>query len=471
MCAKKKIPPLGGICTYEEAFRVGYTVDDNVELLKRYNYIKTRLIDIMSKHMNRTPEWEVKGAMSYHMWLDSEHATMIRKRVSEMREPPLHLDKVPDERLQRFMDEALHAATTVELVVGMYGVIRPALVQALNRHAAATNPLVDQPTCRILRYIVQEEEQMLAWGVQAMDALTDSVAAADEAERWTAHLRQYLQAAGGVDGLAAAAVDGKAESVSGTPSALSEPSASKSVLASELPLASSSSELPPPRANGSYEPEWEPKRDARFTDIWNNVDHADRIYKDDSRDPEERTLALLFKRLREMDVPEMMCSIIGQTPGKPWEYYHDMCRQIWDECRHSMMGEVGFVNKGIDWTKLPIRINWSYELIKFLTPLERHAVLYDIEFGLMPGDSGKKFEWEVTKQADFPLAVTFHDHDWADEVLHAQIGRKWFVSQMENHKEALALAQAAYNKIASAKPQYPIDNANWWDDFYSAYRT
>ncbi len=55
---------------------------------------------------------------------------------------------------------------------------------------------------------------------------------------------------------------------------------------------------------------------------------------------------MLFKRLREIDVPEMMASIIHQTPGKPWNYYRDMSRQLWDEARHAMMGEVGFRRAG-----------------------------------------------------------------------------------------------------------------------------
>ena len=33
---------------------------------------------------------------------------------------------------------------------------------------------------------------------------------------------------------------------------------------------------------------------------------------------------MLFKRLREIDVPEMMASIIIETKGKPWGYYRDM---------------------------------------------------------------------------------------------------------------------------------------------------
>ena len=51
-----------------------------------------------------------------------------------------------------------------------------------------------------------------------------------------------------------------------------------------------------------------------------------------------------------------------------------------------MMGEVGFVALGVDWTKAQITYNWSYRLNTECTPMERHGVLYFIEQGLMPQD-------------------------------------------------------------------------------------
>jgi hypothetical protein len=66
---------------------------------------------------------------------------------------------------------------------------------------------------------------------------------------------------------------------------------------------------------------------------------------------------MLYKRIREIDVPEMMASIIYETKGKDWEYYRDMTRQLWDEARHAMMGEVGFASLGVDWTQARITHN------------------------------------------------------------------------------------------------------------------
>src|SRR5947209_10769981 len=106
------LPPLGGIASYQEAARTGLTVDQVVRLVKRYAYVERRLMEISISHICATPEWEVKCALSFHCWLDAEHATVFRERVAEMRKPPLHLDAVPDARLAAFLDEALRAQDT-----------------------------------------------------------------------------------------------------------------------------------------------------------------------------------------------------------------------------------------------------------------------------------------------------------------------------------------------------------------------
>src|SRR5439155_1094223 len=126
---------------------------------------------------------------------------------------------------------------------------------------------------------------------------------------------------------------------------------------------------------------------------------------------------------------QAIASLIGGTPGKPWGYYRDMTRQLWDEARHAMMGEVGFAHLGIDWGKqVMVNFTWSLALNTQLKPIERHAVLYFIEQGLMP-KNGKRFEWEVGQASGDRLSALFQDYDWADEVLHAKIGRDWYLNE------------------------------------------
>ena len=47
--------------------------------------------------------------------------------------------------------------------------------------------------------------------------------------------------------------------------------------------------------------------------------NAEAFLYDEEMPEDAKVLMMLFKRLREIDVPEMMASIITETKGKPWE--------------------------------------------------------------------------------------------------------------------------------------------------------
>jgi len=214
----------------------------------------------------------------------------------------------------------------------------------------------------------------------------------------------------------------------------------------------------------------EPKRDERFPDPYNMGVHAEAFLYDPAMPAAPKTLMMYYKRLREIDVPEMMASIIAETPEQPWPYVVDMTRQLWDEARHAMMGEVGFVRAGIDWRRF-VRVNftWSLALNTQLTPLERHAVLYFIEQGLMPSN-GKRFEWEVGCESGDPFSAMVQDYDWADEVLHARIGREWYVKQMGGRQPAIDYGDRCWSKVLIDWKRYLADGVtrheNWWPELY-----
>jgi hypothetical protein len=65
---------------------------------------------------------------------------------------------------------------------------------------------------------------------------------------------------------------------------------------------------------------------------------------------------------------------------------------------------------------------------------------------------------------------TIQDFDWADEVLHAQIGREWFVKPIGDLKKALAYGDECWSRILSnwttVRDQGLTAHANWWPDLY-----
>ncbi|MFO0799935.1 MAG: hypothetical protein U0804_20890 [Gemmataceae bacterium] len=429
----KNLPPLAGLCSVEDAAKPGLSVEECVRRLKRFHYAFKRLHHLLTARITAEPIYELKTTFAHHAHLCAEHATALRTRIGEMREPPLGLDDVPHPALEAFFDELLCAPEAGWLIAG-YRSALIGLTNVLTEYDADTNPLTDAPTRRVLRFASLELEDMLKWATAAIQAIGPSIS--DERSQWLNYLSELLRSAGWLDGT--------------------------------MPSSDAVPERRYSKTPYQYDPV--PRRDARFTDPWNQGVNAEAFLYDEAKPARAKALMMLYKRLREIDVPEMMASIITQTPGKPWGYYRDMSRQLWDEARHAMMGEVGFVALGVDWTQARITFNWSYRLNTECSPMERHGVLYFIEQGLMPR-TGKRYEFEVAQESGLPLMATIQDFDWADEVLHSQIGRQWYVPEFGSLKEALDYGDRAWSAVlsnwATVKEQGLTEHANWWPTIYS----
>lgn len=427
----KDLPPLAGLCSIEDGMKPGLPVEECVRRLKRIHYAFMRLHEILTARITAEPIYELKTAFSHHAYLCAEHVQALRNRIAEMREPPLGLEDVPHPALEAFFDEILAAPTTEALLRGV-AVSADMLDDAITSYQWATHPLTDRPSKRLLRFANMEVDDMRSFYQQATLALGFDATSRELED----YLISLLVLGGGLHG--------------------TSPESSE-------PIERRYSAKP-----YKYDPI--PQRDERFQDLWNQGVNAEAFLYSEEYPAKAKVLMMLFKRLREIDVPEMMASIVVQTKGKPWGYYRDMSRQLWDEARHAMMGEVGFVALGVDWTKARITFNWSYRLNTECTPLERHAVLFFIEQGLMPR-TGKRYEFEVGQESGLPLIATFQDFDWADEVLHSQIGRQWLVPDLGSLGKALEYGDQCWSRILSnwttVRDKGLTRHENWWPAIYA----
>ncbi|HTU99430.1 MAG TPA: hypothetical protein VMF13_02765 [Luteitalea sp.] len=428
------LPSLAGLCTIAQATVPGLSVEATVTRLKRLHGVARGAHRALVARLTSEPQYELKMLFSHHAWLLAEFVAATRTRVGEMREPPLGLDDPLPAALQLAIDEVAASPDGAHLCAGLYTVLLPALDDGCAALHAAAHPLADAPTRHLLRHARLDLADVLQSGQQAATAMA---VVQEPSTAWLEMLRIALAAAHGLDGT--------------VPEAPDAPSARFSAVS--------------PRYDGV------PQRDARFADPYNMAVNAEAFIYDTALPPEPKLLMLAYKRLREIDVPEMMASIIVETPGKPWGYVRDMTRQLWDEARHAMMGEALFASLGVDWPTL-VRVNftWSLGLNTQLTALERHAVLYFIEQGLMPRH-GKRYEWEVAQAAGSPLAITFQDYDWADEVLHARIGKQWYVGAMKSQAEALRHGDRCWSNVLMDWSAWQRDgltaHENWWPALYA----
>ncbi len=419
------LPPLVGLHSMQQAMTTGLTVKESVDRLKQIHWGLRRLHSIFVARIAATPIYELKMAFSLHAHYCAEHALAIANRVKEMRQPPLGLNVPPNRSFDIFFDEIAAAPDIPHLLIGLYQLAVPALRVELEQLLADTNKLFDHPTYRVCRFALPEVKDIESYGNEALRCLVPT-AEIESMEAWINTLKR-LQSGETAD-----------RTFSNAPVAY----------------------------------DGVPKRDERFKDPYNMGVNAEALLFNPDVDPKSKSIMLFFKRMREIDVPEVMSSILTENAAQPWEYQRDMTRQLWDEARHAMMGEIGFVSLGIDWTTIPLNFTWSLGLNTKLDAKERHAVLYTIEQGLMPKKNGKEYEWQVAVATANRLTALIQDYDWADEVLHARIGREWLVPAIGSQVEALAYGDEAWSRVTEDWAKWRADglteHRNWWPEVYRA---
>jgi hypothetical protein len=427
------IPPLAGLFGYDEAARPGLGVAASAQRLWRLAYTYRRLHALAVDVLPRTPEWEVKCALGLRIWLDAEHAAALERRVNELRRPSVDAGAAPDPALARVFDELAHVRGTGELLAAAFVLVRGALASALEAYLDAANPLADHPSVRLVEAALRDERRTLEWGSAA-------AAAVPVGDGWCDTVAALLAAAGGL----------LADAPASDPP---DPAALRS-------------------AAGPPAPDPVVRRDERFADIFNQSALIDAYCEDAARPADERAYALAYKRLREMDVPEWMAPIIAAGDGAPFERSRALSRQLWDETRHAMMGEVALERQGVPFHAFPIEVQGSMALNTRFTPREAHLLLWVIEQDLMAGATGKKHELEVVAMHGDQLLMTFQDFDWADEVLHARTGRDWVAAEFGSRTAAEEAAREVwrrYDEVAAELAQRS-EQAEWWPEFVAAMR-
>ncbi|NQX64327.1 hypothetical protein [Paenibacillus qinlingensis] len=366
-----------------------YSVEKNSKVLRRYRYIHEQMFRLGAGQLPARAHWHLKAALGKHLYEDAEAAGSLRRRILELRTSPMLLQKDPNVTLTLLFEELIHAESDLELLVGLYRVMKPALLKAYTQHMAETQQLVDYPTVRLLKALSSDLREQIEWGEGMIEALQREGESLELAAEFESRMISYLEAAGGISG------------EHGT-----------------------STHVPARWRSGKvYEMPKHAVRDAKRmgspamgrTAIPNLPDDPVKI----------RLIAMMKARQEEMSAVENLASVIYDLKLMPWEFYQDLARHLWDEVRHALFGQAALEAEGIDWMALRQYVG-GYDPIIGKLPAQRYALLsigFEEKAMRRPG---KIAEYEFCRDdAKHPLMERFQDYDWADEVTHAAFGRKW----------------------------------------------
>jgi hypothetical protein len=355
------------MATSHEPVAPGYDVDENAVRFSNYFHVLRELVHLSCGWLALEPRLSVKCALGDHLHDDARSVTKIKRRLYELRTPSDY-PGAPCDELTALLDRANEAADSAAYLEIAYGELKPALMAAIRVHLDAIDPLVDEPSLRLLTQILHRQERHVTeMGVSPAPATGDVGALAIT-------LRQVR----------------------------------------ELRV------MPPLD---------EPARDA-FVEITEEGDTylTDELYVNGDEnhvptDPEEQKHFFHGLMDAELCAAELMARNSHEHPEMPWDFHVDMARQCWDEIRHAEVHDRLMATElDCRWGDYPVGFGY-FKSIYRLDLLSR-LVLFN-------GTSEQKAMWRhshrrkvLIELGQLSVARVF-DYLLADEVPHVHNGVRW----------------------------------------------
>lgn len=134
-------------------------VQQRAESLGTYRWIAVRMMRQLAEWIPTTPEMEVKVLFGRHVWECARHADAFGKRAFELR-APLHFTLAPPAEYQAWLQALSSAGPTADRVAAIYDAALPAIERRYRGYLASTDPLMDEPSVRILESALSDLARM-----------------------------------------------------------------------------------------------------------------------------------------------------------------------------------------------------------------------------------------------------------------------------------------------------------------------
>ena len=335
----------------------------------------------MSGRISGEGRWEAKKILAGHVWLDTEHANVLRQRVLELRFPVVDVDLDTDKSLIAVLANLPSTNTDAEFLAGVYHVIKPAILAALERYLTQSDSLDGAPSHRLMRPVMEELRDELV----EFETVWAQIPAVEHAQAaaWEAWVRQALGAAGGVF-----AQD------------LGSPLLARMGFSGRL----------------RYTTPMIHQRDPRW------LPAVAQVPPRSPRTPQEQQVWVAIDHLNELWACELSSAFIWHHEGMLWALYYDTARWAYDDMRHTMMSErrlqaYGF-DMGVDVQMVPD--HWIGVASRGgLEPM--HFVLHGLE---QPGLKWKGLLKSKLWATGDPYGSKDCDYDWGDESGHIRYGQE-----------------------------------------------
>jgi hypothetical protein len=138
-------------------------IRSRADRLATFRSISVQLMELLARWVPTTPEMEAKVLFGRHVWDFAQHADMLGKRTFELR-APLHYTLPPAADYQRLLTEVAAATATNERIALLYRGFLPGLARRYGDYLETADPLLDEPSVRIIERICTDLARLLKEG-------------------------------------------------------------------------------------------------------------------------------------------------------------------------------------------------------------------------------------------------------------------------------------------------------------------
>jgi len=385
-------------------------IDANRRLLNNYRYLEHEAMLHLAGWLPRAGTFELKCEFGRSLWEFSQHVNALYLRLREIQSPAFQ--KPADPALVTLVDELLHAPDEFAFAVGLYRVVLPDLIAALENHETATFPNSDQPSVHVITHALVDLRAQLRRVEPLLRAAEKAGHFTPATRAWERYIRQRLGAAGGIAGTARRTAAPRT----------------------------------PPAARMEFKAPREAARDARFTNL-----HADMVVMPPEDDYAGHTVEEFERYSTEMLAAETVALVMFQVRGMPWEFQYDTARHLYDEVRHCLMG--------YEWMR-------AHAMDPFASPQYLHIFKWRSQFPpvmqycmLTMGNEVHAFPYrhrrvEAHEKSGDKLSEQFVRYDIADETQHVRFGKRWLPELLKHVGETRPLEKYIEDVIGVWEREY-----------------
>jgi hypothetical protein len=150
-------------------FRQGPTVEQNCVLLSNYYHFLREIVHLHSGWIPRVSSLDVKILMGIHLHEDAMFATRVADRIAELGQTGY--PGAPGPETAALFDFLRSLNTWQEYVAAVYNVFKPSLIDSWESHFTSTDPLLDEPTTRLLAACLRVTSQHINGGMALIETI------------------------------------------------------------------------------------------------------------------------------------------------------------------------------------------------------------------------------------------------------------------------------------------------------------